>query len=276
MKNRAFTLIELLVVIAIIAVLASIALPVYRSVQEKAHGVQDMNNLRQIGLGFVSYLNDHDDTMFSSAANDNWALSLSGSNTTASNSYVPDMRSFLSPFDKNQSQRANPVSYGLNKFIYTPPPPATTTVTSYSHPSSLIVLGPNCTYTNNSLVFPGTTAANSIVSPGSVSGVMNSQQIMNVLFSDWHVATMKATDFNAGTGGTPIRRGIRARSCSNSSRNGGPGPPRPAILPGKGRSRIAPGVGTGGARPGPGFSLRRHFGCERPAALRSGRLCEFA
>ncbi len=66
MKNspRAFTLIELLVVITIIAILASIALPVFSSIQEKARATQDMNNLRQLGIATQTYLNDNDGVIF--------------------------------------------------------------------------------------------------------------------------------------------------------------------------------------------------------------------
>lgn len=212
MKNRAFTLIELLVVIGIIALLASIALPVFRSAQERASGVKDMNNLRQIGIGFVSYLNDHDDTMFSTTGlgGSTWGLQLSGSNATASNSYVPDMRTFQSPFDKRPAgigpNGPFPLSYGINSYIMTPPVTGGNTITStgsYTHPSSLIVLGPSNIYANNQVTFAGTTATNVTIKHGTgIVGVMGNRGLLNLLYCDWHVATVKETDFNAGTGGT--------------------------------------------------------------------------
>jgi prepilin-type N-terminal cleavage/methylation domain-containing protein len=55
----AFTLIELLVVIAIIAILASIALPVFSSVQERGKQTKDMSNGKQIALGLKQFAVDH-------------------------------------------------------------------------------------------------------------------------------------------------------------------------------------------------------------------------
>jgi prepilin-type N-terminal cleavage/methylation domain-containing protein len=57
--SYAFTLIELLVVIAIIAILASIALPVFSSVQERGKQTKDMSNGKQIALGLKQFAVDH-------------------------------------------------------------------------------------------------------------------------------------------------------------------------------------------------------------------------
>lgn len=56
----AFTLIELLVVIAIIAVLASIALPVFSTVQERGSQTKDLSNAKQIALACKLYAGDND------------------------------------------------------------------------------------------------------------------------------------------------------------------------------------------------------------------------
>ncbi len=55
----AFTLIELLVVLGIIAVLASIAFPIFGNVMLSAKRTQSMSNMRQLGAAFVSYCNDN-------------------------------------------------------------------------------------------------------------------------------------------------------------------------------------------------------------------------
>lgn len=59
---RAFTLIELLVVIAIVGMLAAMVAPELGRVQDRAQSVTCVNNLRQIGVGVLSYVGENDNT----------------------------------------------------------------------------------------------------------------------------------------------------------------------------------------------------------------------
>lgn len=59
---RAFTLIELLVVIAIITILAALLFPVFNSAREKARQSTCASNEKQLGLAFLQYVSDYDDT----------------------------------------------------------------------------------------------------------------------------------------------------------------------------------------------------------------------
>lgn len=94
-RHNAFTLIELLVVISIIAILAGFALPIFARSQERAKAQNCMNNLNQLGKGFVQYLNDSDDSMFSikSTGDDTWPKVLQ-------RKYVTGWQTFRSPLTR--------------------------------------------------------------------------------------------------------------------------------------------------------------------------------
>jgi prepilin-type N-terminal cleavage/methylation domain-containing protein len=62
-QQGGFTLVELLVVIAVISILAGMLLPVLENVANQARGISCMNNLKQIGLGIMSYVEDNDGFM---------------------------------------------------------------------------------------------------------------------------------------------------------------------------------------------------------------------
>jgi len=78
MRRHGFTLIELLVVIAIIAILAAILFPVFARARGKARQTACLSNQKQIGLAFMMYADDYDETLPSSYYYQNGANSSRG------------------------------------------------------------------------------------------------------------------------------------------------------------------------------------------------------
>ena len=54
-----FTLLELIASVAVVAILASIAMPMYANFQGKAQRMKCAENIKSLGLGLSSYLEDH-------------------------------------------------------------------------------------------------------------------------------------------------------------------------------------------------------------------------
>ncbi len=192
--QRGFTLIELLVVIAIIAVLASLAFPVFSSVQERARITQDLNNLRQIGIGTQLYLNDHDSVVFSTDTTaGTWMAQLHPKN-------LPTWKIFQSPFDRRapkEDDANSPVSYGLNSKIIG------LTSDKIGRPSVFILFAPAQT-SSTTVTFGGTAAAAVTVlrdasTPGgpATGGTQSKRKRINALYADLHSDSLNWTTFIA-------------------------------------------------------------------------------
>jgi len=87
-RTKGFTLIELLVVIAIIAILAAILFPVFAQAREKARQITCASNEKQIGLAFLQYVQDNDETWPTTEVKVGFAPQPVTGGTTGSNAAV--------------------------------------------------------------------------------------------------------------------------------------------------------------------------------------------
>jgi prepilin-type N-terminal cleavage/methylation domain-containing protein/prepilin-type processing-associated H-X9-DG protein len=62
-SSAGFTLVELLVVIAIVSIFAALLEPVLIKARDQARSIACMNNLRQLGVAFAAWRNDHEGKM---------------------------------------------------------------------------------------------------------------------------------------------------------------------------------------------------------------------
>jgi prepilin-type N-terminal cleavage/methylation domain-containing protein/prepilin-type processing-associated H-X9-DG protein len=196
--SRAFTLIELLVVIAVIAILGTIAYPVYTGVIERARVTQDMNNLRQIGLAIQAYLNDNDQVL---PATTTWP------GTTATPvlypKYIATRKVFQSPFDKRSPSESDaappvPISYSINANMYTlasaTPPGIERNMARVVSPASTILMAPK--YTGdpaNAASWAGTATSAPDLPPGGTGetrGTHTNGTRINALFCDCHTESL--------------------------------------------------------------------------------------
>ncbi len=202
-RTRGFTLIELLIVMAVIAILASIAYPVYIGVLERAKVTKDMNNLRQIGIATQLYMNDNNGALFSPATS--WMSQLHPK-------YLAAWNIFQSPFDTRAPSElgtvATPVSYGINGNNI-----VGTSADKISN-ASIFILFAAAQAPGVTVSFLGTavTAAPGVTvrgiggnqatsSPGgnATGGTHSSRKQINALFADLHLENMTWSVFTNNT-----------------------------------------------------------------------------
>ena len=101
---KGFTLIELLVVIAIIAILAAILFPVFAKAREKARQTTCASNEKQLGIAFMQYVQDYDESY---PYSENWAYCLYP--------YVKSVGAYVCPDDSSAGAAGTyPISYAVN------------------------------------------------------------------------------------------------------------------------------------------------------------------
>jgi len=195
-STSGFTLVELLVVITIIVLLAGMTMTVGPKVMERGRATSCLANLKQLGTGTRIYLNDNDDTMFSTT--NPWPTALH-------DKAVSDWRAFRSPFDKPSTSRPAdnntpaPVSYGINAKALGK------NTAKFDAPSQLILMAPAMD-PGAEIAFSGTSTTSVTITPsGSANkplGTHSNRNQINVVFADSHAQNLSYKEYADTSGDT--------------------------------------------------------------------------
>ncbi|MFA6176957.1 MAG: prepilin-type N-terminal cleavage/methylation domain-containing protein [Phycisphaerae bacterium] len=126
-KNRiGFTLVEVLVTLAIVAILASLAFPLYQAMTASSRTVRCVNNLRTIGAAVNTYLADNNLLYPVSSypvltTKVNWWTEIAPyMNCELANAGPPYPRAVALGHCPNHTEKADSFSYVGNMFIFVP------------------------------------------------------------------------------------------------------------------------------------------------------------
>ena len=205
--TMAFTLIELLVVITIIGILASIALPVFNTVQVKGAQTKALAQAKQVGLALKLFAGDNDGIFPKTGtptgntgtnSNDNYAAlfptytqseTIFANKRCAYNTVVPDNK-ITSPYDG--ANRGSTLTAGENAYAYM------MGLTDSSNANYPIVMDAPASAANPTYPLGGAAVRGSVWDGAKAIMVFtdNSAQLMTVNSADHYV---RRTDSAAGT-----------------------------------------------------------------------------
>ena len=183
----------------VVGALLILALPTGIRTSSRGRATSCMNRLNQLGKGFIQYLNDNDDVMFSISKTGDEAWP-----NLMQRKYVQGWKAFRSPFDQSTDIRplatsdasgTVPISYGINSSLFD-----TNKGDWRNEPSKLLFAAPALQKT------PGPplkwqpdafSNQNCRVLPGGTGnfGTHGGRSDLNVLFADGHTESMSCTKF---------------------------------------------------------------------------------
>ena len=200
-----FTLIELLIVIAIIGILAALLLPALKAAKDAAQKISCAGNLRQVGLAWISYIQDYNGYLPTVAPDNRWHFRMrdqlgyssfpdvpyDATNNTPK--WWPYLKLLKCPaHNLNRSLGVGNTSYGMNSLgIGGYAAGGTKAYSIISHvkfPSGQIALGDS----EHAAPVNAPTYGASTISNGSYVPIYRHSQRSNLLYCDGHVDGSKS------------------------------------------------------------------------------------